>query len=186
MSSAFTLRGDISTYNNAVQASVRRTLAHAANVTSSAVDLRLSAASVLATADIYLATEAEADAAAQALTTGIMATSSSLELALRAGLEDDLGFEEGGGASLVVSLAVEAITVPPEAEAGMWSTSAAIASTPRSRDAAWGAGVAVGCAVASVALATILLLSRKKRMLLGGGSAHGNDVVGRLDSKCTV
>ena len=86
---AFTLGGSVSDYGAAEQASIKAVLAAEAGVSTSDVILTITAGSVLVSAEIYVATQAAATTATSDLSTGVLATSASLETALTTQFQTD-------------------------------------------------------------------------------------------------
>jgi hypothetical protein len=127
ITTSFTLGGDLADYGDAGQASIKTMLAKVTGVSSNAIRLSLASGSVVVTAEVFVESLDAAEAGANALATGIMASSSSLETALTSQFESD-------GVS-TTTLSVEGVTMAPAASAA--STEA-------------GGGCGVGCSVGIV------------------------------------
>ena len=83
VTSSFALGGEVSDYDDAAQASIRKMLANEAGVPVSAVTLSVSAGSVLVDSEITLASQAEANVSAEKLAAGVFSDSKVLEVALK-------------------------------------------------------------------------------------------------------
>ena len=139
VTTAFTIGGDVGDYtgNPKAQSAIKSVLATSANVSTSAVELTFTAGSVLVSATIFVASEAEATAKTSTLASGVLASPASLEAALTA------EFTAAGLATTIIKVA--AITSQP--------TVATTAPTA----GGGGAGVAIGGAVGGVAAVLALL-----------------------------
>ena len=102
----FTLGGDVADFAAPMQESCKATLADAAGVALSDVQLALAPGSVRCEATILVPTEDSARAVAKTLADGIMATPGALEAALRDGLARD-------GVAQATRIHVEEITEAP-------------------------------------------------------------------------
>ena len=78
----FLLSGSVSDYDAEEQAAIKKVLATEADVSTAAVRLTLTAGSVLIAAEIFFATQSGANFAASTLSTGVVATATSLETAI--------------------------------------------------------------------------------------------------------
>ena len=107
VTASFTLGGSVSDYGKAAQTSIKAAIAADAGVSTSAVNLTLTAGSVIVAADIFVASQAEADAKVTKLAAGVLKDAAALETALTA------QFVKDGVAT--TALKVEALTAPQAA-----------------------------------------------------------------------
>ena len=138
VTTAFTIGGDVGDYtgNPKAQSAIKSVLATSANVSTSAVELTFTAGSVLVSATIFVASEAEATAKTSTLASGVLASPASLEAALTA---------EFTAAGLATTIKVAAITSEPTV----------VTTAPTAGGG--GAGGAIGGAVGGVAAVLALL-----------------------------
>lgn len=85
----FALGGDVADYNEKAQMSMRKLFAKEAGVHVSAVTLTLTAGSVIATVEIQVASQADADAKSSALASSVMKDPASLQKALETQFSED-------------------------------------------------------------------------------------------------
>jgi len=139
---AFTASGDVSDYDTARQDLIKTVLAGEANVAPGAVALTITAASVTISATIAVADEATATSTAASLSSGIFASSSTLETALA-----------NGGVTVTIATIDTAPTV------------ATVGSSSGSSDSGCGAGciggIVGGCFVPILVL--ILWVARRRQ-----------------------
>ena len=150
MTTTFVLGGTVDDYDAMAQASIKAVLAAGAGVSTSMVTLTLTAGSVVVTAEIFVASAAAAETAANDLSTGVLSDAASLEAALTTQFQAD-------GVDTSV-LAVEQITEAP-----------AVASAAPSQEAAASSGlsviiiVGVAAAVGAAVLLAAAVLVRKRK-----------------------
>ena len=109
MTTSFTLGGTVADYGEAERMSIKRALATEAGVDTGAVALTLTAGSVIVSAEIYVASQADVDSTATTLSTGMLRNAASLESALTTQFASD-------GVS-TARLTVQAIVPPSDAAA---------------------------------------------------------------------
>ena len=150
VTTTFVLGGTVDDYDAMAQASIKAVLAAGAGVSTSMVTLTLTAGSVVVTAEIFVASAAAAETAANDLSTGVLSDAASLEAALTTQFQAD-------GVDTSV-LAVEQITEAP-----------AVASAAPPQEAAASSGlsviiiVGVAAAVGAAVLLVVAVLVRKRK-----------------------
>lgn len=102
------LSGSVGDYDAAAQTAIKTVLAAEADVATSAVSLTLTAGSVMVNADVFFGTQAGAASGASRLSTGVVASATSLETALNAQFAAD---------GLGVTTTVQELLAAPQAVA---------------------------------------------------------------------
>lgn len=145
VTSTFALGGEVADYDEAAQTSIKTVLAAGANVSSSAVSLSLAGGSVVVSAQIFVASQAEADAAAASLLAGPLASAAALEAALKKQFAND---------DVATAVKVEELTQAPRVTTGV----GAGASTGAIAGGAAGGGL--GAIALCIACAWLLMRRR--------------------------
>ena len=133
VTTSFTLTGSVADYAEAQQTSIIEVLAREARVSPAAVNLTITAGSVIVTAEINVASQAEADEKSTALASGVLLNATNLQTALKA----QFTLDNTPGA---VSLQVESLTAPEVIGGGSGLSTGAVI------------GIAVGAAVVGLGI----------------------------------
>ena len=167
--STFTLGGELATFDDAKRTSIKRMLASAAKVPLDAVRLTITAGSVVVTSEIGVANQTAADAKAEALEAGIMASPASLETALR-----DAFVEDGvDAATITVQEITSAPTVSAPTPAGSPIVAAQVSSLSSASESSSTVPIVAGVAGAiGFGLAVAMSISRTRKPKRAIMSAH--------------
>ena len=141
VSTEFTLGGAVSDYDEAAQTAIKTVLAAEARVSTSAVQLTLSAGSVIVQAEIFFTSEAGATAAVSAMSSGVLADAASLGSAINA---------EFAAASLSQTVTVQAIVAAPQVALSPPSP------PPPAPPPSSGMGVIIGAVAGAIALIMVV------------------------------